>query len=148
MKGKVKENDDPLFGEYYRAQEREQGGPQYHGDAGSTLSRLSHSAFRSRFYLNEKEKEYVRSRGMDVIRQHAEKIIERRLAPAVIPGDGKQTPMRHGSHPVFLAQHATACCCRGCLSKWHHIPPGRALSSSEKDFVLSLICEWIRRQAY
>ena len=23
---------------------------------------------------------------------------------------------------VFVAQHATACCCRGCLEKWYRVP--------------------------
>jgi hypothetical protein len=46
--------------------------------------------------------------------------------------DGKQTPMR--GHPVFIAQHATATCCRGCLEKWHAIPHGRALSEQEQRY--------------
>lgn len=57
---------------------------------------------------------------MDTIRSHASDFVRTRLAPAQIPNDGKQTPMR--GHPVFLAQHATGCCCRGCLYKWHRIP--------------------------
>ena len=65
---------------------------------------LSRSSFRSRFHLKEQDKAYVRQKGMDTIRQHAWDFIEKRLAPAVIPNDGKQTPMR--GHPVFIAQHA------------------------------------------
>ena len=56
--------------------------------------------------------------------------IRKRLAPAVIPNDGKQTPMR--GHPVFIAQHATGCCCRGCFEKWHRIPAGRELTDEEQ----------------
>lgn len=41
------------------------------------------------------------------------------MAPKNIDNDGKQTPMR--GHPVFIAQHATATCCRECLKKWHNI---------------------------
>ena len=67
---------------------------------------LSRSSFRRRFHLKEQDREYVRQKGMDTIRQHAWDFIEKRLAPAVIPNDGKQTPMR--GHPVFIAQHATA----------------------------------------
>lgn len=112
----------------------------------SALARLRKSAFRARFRLNAAEKEYVRGKGADLMLQHARDIIGKRLAPAVIPNDGKQTPMRHGSHPVFLAQHATACCCRGCLAKWHNIPAGRALTAEEQEFAARLIAEWIRRQ--
>lgn len=35
---------------------------------------------------------------------------------------GRQTPYR--GHPVFVAQHAAATCCRTCLERWHAIPAG------------------------
>lgn len=105
--------------------------------------RLSHSQFRSRFYLNQKDKDIIAAKGLTTIREHARQIIAKRLAPAVIPNDGKQTPMRHGTSPVFIAQHATACCCRGCLEKWHHIPKGRALTPAEQAYVVEVIMHWI-----
>lgn len=108
------------------------------------FDRLSRSKFRSRFRLHDRERQYVREKGMAVIRSHAEDFVAKRLAPAVIPNDGRQTPMR--GHPVFLAQHATACCCRGCLYKWHRIPPGRALTQAEQRYVTDVIMAWIERQ--
>ena len=105
---------------------------------------LSKSKFRSRFRLSERDRKYVSDKGMDQIRKHAEDFVRKRLAPASIPNDGKQTPMK--GHPVFLAQHATACCCRGCLAKWHHIPQGRALTEQEQGYVVDVLMEWIRRQ--
>lgn len=108
------------------------------------FDRLAKSAFRSRFYLKQKDKEYVWTKGMDTIRNHAQDFVCKRLAPAVIPNDGKQTPMR--GHPVFIAQHATATCCRGCLSKWHHIPPGVPLTQTQQDYIVDVIMEWINRQ--
>ena len=105
--------------------------------------RLSHSQFRSRFYLNQKDKDIIAAKGLPTIREHARQIIAKRLAPAVIPNDGKQTPMRHGTSPVFIAQHATACCCRGCLEKWHNIPKGRALTPAEQAYVVEVIMHWI-----
>lgn len=108
------------------------------------FERLGKSKFRSRFSLKQADKDYVRNKGMDTIREHAYDLIGKRLAPAEIPNDGKQTPMR--GHPVFLAQHATACCCRGCLSKWHGITAGRALTREEQDYVVSVLMEWIERQ--
>lgn len=107
-------------------------------------SRLAKSKFRSRFRLSDKDREYVRKKGMDTIRSHAEDFVSRRLAPAVIPGDGKQTPMR--GHPVFIAQHATACCCRGCLFKWHGIPAGRELTAQEQQYVVDVLMKWIEKQ--
>ena len=109
----------------------------------SLFMRLSHSAFRSSFYLNQKDKEIIAKKGLATIREHAREIVAKRLAPAVIPNDGKQTPMRHGTSPVFIAQHATGCCCRGCLEKWHHIPKGRALTSEEQAYVVEVIMHWI-----
>ena len=87
---------------------------------GNLWKRLSQSKFRSSFYLKANDRSYVSDKGMDKVREHACDFIRKRLAQADIPNDGKQTPMR--GHPVFVAQHATATCCRGCLEKWHHIP--------------------------
>ena len=113
-------------------------------DLTSLFQRLSQSAFRSRFHLTAKERAYIEEKGMATIRRHAEDFVSKRLPPAAIPNDGKQTPMR--GHPVFLAQHATGCCCRGCLSKWHHIQPGHQLSPEEQRYVVAVLMTWIRRQ--
>mgnify|MGYP002656412903 FL=1 len=108
------------------------------------FERLAKSAFRSRFRLTQKDKSYIVSKGMATIRRHAMDFVTKRLAPAVIPNDGKQTPLR--GHPVFLAQHATGCCCRSCLSKWHHIPAGRQLTEEEQQYIVAVLMTWIERQ--
>lgn len=105
---------------------------------------LSASPFRRRFSLRGKELEYLRRKGLPVVMEHAADFIEKRLAAAAPANDGKQTPMRH--HPVFIAQHATATCCRGCLQKWHAIPKGRELDAAEKQHILAVIKEWLTRQ--
>jgi hypothetical protein len=51
-----------------------------------------------------------------------------------------------GKHPFFVAQHATATCCRGCLKKWHGIPCGRPLTQEEIDYILDVNAAWLRRQ--
>ena len=56
-----------------------------------------------------------------------------------------QTPLKQ-VHPVFIAQHATATCCRGCLYKWHHIKKGKQLSSSEIDYIVNVIIAYIKRE--
>ena len=108
------------------------------------LEKLKQSKFRSGFSLKEKEKAYVRKKGMDTIRRHAQDFVRQRLAPAVIPNDGKQTPM-HG-HPVFIAQHACACCCRGCLQKWYRVPKGVTLSEKQQNKIVNLLMAWIQHQ--
>ena len=110
------------------------------------LNKLSKSKFRSSFKLKEKDIKYVSDKGIDVIREHAYDFINKRLAPKVILNDGKQTPMR--GHPVFISQHACACCCRNCLEKWHHIPKGRELSSDEVDYVVNLLIYWIEKEVH
>jgi len=108
------------------------------------LKKLQTSEFRARFTLKEKDKAYVEEKGMDTIREHARQFIRQRLAPADIPNDGKQTPMR--GHPVFIAQHACACCCRGCLNKWYRVPKGVELSEDQQERIVNLLMEWIKRQ--
>ena len=108
------------------------------------LNKLSQSKFRSSFHLKEKDKSYIRDKGMDTIRLHATDFITQRLAPEVIPNDGKQTPMR--GHPVFIAQHACGCCCRGCLEKIHHIPKKRELSENEINYIVYILMTWIARE--
>ena len=109
------------------------------------LYSLSKSKFRSSFHLNKKMIDYTLEKGLDKIKSDAYDFINKRLAPKYIQNDGKQTPMRQ-VHPVFIAQHACACCCRGCLEKWHHIPKGRELSEEEIDSVVNLLIEWIKRE--
>ena len=107
--------------------------------------RLSRSKFRSRFRLGVKERQYCLEKGAPVIEQHAADFVAKRLAPALPANDGKQTPMR--GHPVFIAQHATATCCRGCLAKWHAIPAGRELTAREQRYVVEVLMAWIERQS-
>lgn len=108
------------------------------------FSALARSKFRSSFHLKPKDIEYINRIGMKKIRSHANDFVHERLAPAEPKNDGKQTPMR--GHPVFIAQHACACCCRGCLEKWHKIPKGRALTKDEVDYVVDVIMCWIKNE--
>ncbi len=110
------------------------------------LYKLSKSKFRSSFHLRRYMLNYINEKGLDKIKEHAYDFIRKRLAPKDIPNDGKQTPMK--GHPVFIAQHATATCCRGCLEKWHHIPKGRILTDKETDYVVNLIMLWIKKETY
>lgn len=109
------------------------------------FARLSGSAFRRRFRLGAAERAYLETRGLPTVLEHARDFIGKRLAPADPPNDGRQTPFR--GHPVFIAQHATAVCCRGCLAKWHGVPAGRALTAAETDHVIAAIERWLRGQA-
>lgn len=108
------------------------------------LNQLSNSKFRSSFHLKEKEKKYIEEKGIETIRLHAYQFIKKRLASKNPINDGKQTPMK--GHPVFLAQHATATCCRNCLYKWHKIEKGKALTEEEINYIISIIMAWIEKE--
>ena len=108
------------------------------------FQRLSQSPFRQRFHLGSEEYHYFLGKGEEAIGQHAEAFIRARLAPAEPVNDGKQTPMR--GHPVFIAQHATGTCCRGCLRKWHAIPQHQALTTEQQAYAVEVILHWIHQQ--
>lgn len=108
------------------------------------LARLSHSRFRSRFHLEAADIELIGRKSLPTVREHAVRFLLERLAPANPANDGRQTPWR--GHPVFRAQHACACCCRGCLFKWQQIPPDRPLSAEEVEGLADLLMAWISRE--
>ena len=108
------------------------------------MRKLKRSSFRSGFHLKKKDMEYIDRVGLDKIREHAYDFINERLKPSYIENDGRQTPMRN--HPVFIAQHATATCCRGCLYKWHAIRQHRELSEEEIEYMVNLIMVWIKNE--
>ena len=108
------------------------------------FDKLSKSSFRSRFHLKDKDILYINDKGLETIRLHANDFIKKRLAPANPHNDGKQTPMR--GHPVFIAQHATATCCRSCLFKWHHIPIYKELSQNEQEYIVNIIMKYIEKE--
>ena len=108
------------------------------------LAKLNKSKFRSRFHLKQEDIDYIDKKGLEKIRSDAEDFISKRLAPAQIPNDGRQTPMK--GHPVFIAQHATACCCRGCLNKWYNVPKNTKLSAARQKKIVNLIMAWIEKE--
>jgi hypothetical protein len=108
------------------------------------LDTLARQPFRAKFHLRGRDRATAELKGPATIRWHAYDLIAQRLAPAEPYNDGKQTPYR--GHPVFVAQHATATCCRGCLQRWHGIPKGRRLSRAEHVYVVDVVCRWIERE--
>ena len=110
-------------------------------DPDDLFAALVRSTFRSRFRLGPKEAGYLKEKGLSTILQHARDFIISRLAPAQPQNDGRQTPMR--GHPVFIAQHATATCCRSCLAKWHVIPAGEPLTAEQIDQTVDVIRRWL-----
>ncbi len=113
-------------------------------DIQGALARVSQSPFRNAIHLGERERDYLHKKGTSEILKHAAVFIAKRLAPAFPVNDGKQTPWRN--HPVFVAQHATATCCRSCLEKYHQIPKGRELTAEEQQYMVDVIGAWLSQE--
>lgn len=109
------------------------------------LISLNKTKFRGSFHLNDRMKDYVRDKGLEKIERDAYDLVSKRIAPKFIANDGKQTPMKQ-VHPVFIAQHATGTCCRGCLERIHHIEKGKELSGAEIDYIVKVIMMWIGKE--
>jgi len=103
---------------------------------------LARSSFRQRQRLGPAERAYLAEKGLDEVLRHAEDFVAHRLAPAEPSRDGKQTPWR--GHPVFIAQHATATCCRGCLQKYHGIAKGAPLTDEQQAHIVAALERWLR----
>jgi hypothetical protein len=110
-------------------------------DLEELFTALGRSTFRSRFRLGAKETAYLREKTLAVVLEHGRRFVIERLADAHPKNDGRQTPMR--GHPIFVAQHATATCCRGCLAKWHAIPEGQPLLAEQIDYVIAVLSRWL-----
>lgn len=108
----------------------------------SILNKLALSRFRSSFKLGPKDIQYIEEKGYLKIKEHAQEFIKIRIASKDIVNDGKQTPMK--GHPVFIAQHATATCCRKCIYKWHKIPESKELTEQEITYLVNVIMKWIK----
>jgi hypothetical protein len=113
-------------------------------DIDTRLDRLAEQPFRAKFRLIGRERGLVELRGRTRIREQAAELFGARVAPAYPHKDGRQTPYR--GHPVFVAQHATATCCRSCLERWHGIARGHELTAEEREYALDVIDRWIDRQ--
>ncbi len=110
-------------------------------DVDRIFLRLVRSDFRAKQKLRAEEARYFLDKGLTEILAHARQFVIELLADAQPENDGKQTPMR--GHPVFVAQHATATCCRGCLMKWHGIAAGHELSDDDVEYIVTVVDRWL-----
>jgi hypothetical protein len=113
-------------------------------DLDEVFRKLSLSAFRRKFRLQGRELAYLRTWGLPHVMKQAAELLRQRVAPAQPKNDGRQTPWRN--HPVFVAQHATGTCCRGCIEKTYGIAKGHDLSAEELQQLLAAIERWLSSQ--
>ena len=108
------------------------------------LNSLAKSKFRASFHLNKKMIEYIDIKGLELVESHCNDFIDKNLKNYNKEKDGKQAPTKN--HPVFVAQHATATCCRSCIEKWYHIPKEKVLQENEIKCIKAMIMEWIKKE--
>ena len=113
-------------------------------DLDELFAALGRSSFRRKFRLAGRDADYLARHGLEQVLAHGRQFIASRLAPAQPTDDGRQTPW--AGHPAFVAQHATATCCRKCVEKWHGIPRGRPLEPAQVDYVLAVLGRWLSEQ--
>jgi hypothetical protein len=109
------------------------------------LQRLKRSKFRSLFHLKEKDILFIQEHGINKIRRDGLDLMTKRLKIKT-ENDGRQTPWE--GHPVFVAQHATATCCRKCIQKWHRISQEKKLSENEINYLVELAIFWIKSELF
>lgn len=110
-------------------------------DINETLEKLKQSKFRNSFHLKQEDLDYIKEKGIKTIKEHTRAFIDKNLTDVKKFVDGKQTPTK--GHPVFIAQHATATCCRGCLNKWWGIEKKHILTDMEKYLISLIIIKWL-----
>lgn len=112
-------------------------------DIDTVFTALAASDYRKRYKLSTADRSQLRIAGLSKVMKQAAEIIDRQIAPERPVNDGTQTPSK--GHPVYVAQHATATCCRRCLAKWHAIDAGRALTPEEKAHILAVLRRYLER---
>lgn len=113
-------------------------------DLDPLFQNLANSAFRSRFKLDQKERQYLVQAGVNKVLEEAKGFLATYLTNPDLANEGKQPPFR--GHPAHVAQHATAFCCRKCLENWHGIPKGHTLTYEELEYGLDVIRRWLEQQ--
>ena len=102
-----------------------------------------YSKFRRSFHLDFNDKQYIKEHGFLKLEEDAYRILSNRLEVTPL-NDGQQTP--YYGNPIFKAQHATACCCRKCVQKWHSIPRYKQLNQEDLRQLVGRVMLWIRKE--
>ena len=116
-------------------------------DAGHTFAALKHELIRHHFFhkaIDDTAITHARRKGRIDLYLAVRSRVEKCLAPAEPPRDGRQTPLE--GNAIYYAQHATACCCRKCLEYWHAIPQGRSLTAKEIEYCVALIDLYLKER--
>ncbi|MHB2029693.1 MAG: DUF4186 family protein [Acidimicrobiales bacterium] len=109
-------------------------------DARHTFAALQHELIRHHFFhkaIDDMAMRHAQRKGRILLKQAARDRLQKYLAPADPPRDGRQTPFE--GNAIYYAQHATGTCCRTCLEYWHDVPKKRPLTPDEIDYCAALV---------
>jgi hypothetical protein len=110
------------------------------GDIKYTFRALRHELIRSHMWRKPFDADAARKarrKGVTNMPSAIESRLRSSIGRAAGAFDGRQTAM--GGNVIFYAQHATATCCRKCLSYWHGIPKDRKLTDTELRYCAKLV---------
>ncbi|HJU19287.1 MAG TPA: DUF4186 family protein [Stellaceae bacterium] len=116
-------------------------------DVAHTFAALKRELIRHHTWhvvIDDKAMAHARRKGMAGLLVAARHRLMKSLAPAEPVRDGQQTPF--SGNAIYLAQHATACCCRTCLEYWHAIPKGQSLTAEEVEYAYGLVEAYLRER--
>ena len=121
-------------------------------DVAHTIEMLKTELVRHHFWHKEFSPwalNYVRRKGRTALRDALELRIRKSVGGSHPFRDGTQTPFdqpREGRSALYYAQHATASCCRKCISVWHGIRQGIELSEDAVQYLTELGMEYYARR--
>ncbi|NGM38283.1 DUF4186 family protein [Methylobacterium sp. DB0501] len=108
---------------------------------------MRHEKIREHYWskpFDEKAAALVRKKGVDRVLSGISSRVASSIGKKANGFDGRQTKLE--GNVIFYAQHATATCCRKCLSYWHDIPADRDLNPKESKYCEDLIVAYLRER--
>ena len=109
-------------------------------DVAYTFDALRNEVIRSHYWakpFDEDALRRARKRGRDGVFERISGRLRSSIGKKGNGFDGRQTQLQ--GNVIFYAQHATATCCRKCLSYWHGIPADRDLKPKEAIYCEALV---------
>ncbi|MFH6780890.1 MULTISPECIES: DUF4186 family protein [Methylobacterium] len=116
-------------------------------DVSYTFAAMRHEKIREHYWskpFDEKAAALVRKKGVDRVLSGISSRVASSIGKKANGFDGRQTKLE--GNVIFYAQHATATCCRKCLSYWHDIPADRDLNPKESKYCEDLIVAYLRER--
>lgn len=120
----------------------------------NTVEKLQHEAIRHFYWcepLTERARKYALRKGLSGLRVRVPRQLESRLGKVKSENawDGRQTPGHKQigrANAIDWAQHATATCCRVCLSYWHGIDVESPLTGEDYEYLSELVMRYLQHK--